>query len=129
MSPKGLAGWMAYSTVQADRVRGMLTGRPGVTEKEMFGGIAFLLGGNMAVGVHGDDLIVRVEPGQTAALLREPGARPFDLSGSRGAPAGWLLVAPSGYKTDAALRTWVARGTTYASSLPKKTKATSKAKR
>ena len=120
---------MAYSTVQADRVRAMLTGRPGITEKEMFGGIAFLLGGNMAVGVHGDDLIVRVEPGQTDALLREPGAKPFDLSGSRGSPAGWLLVAPTGYRTDAALRVWVARGTTYASSLPKKTKATSKAKR
>jgi TfoX/Sxy family transcriptional regulator of competence genes len=99
----------------------MLTGRPGITEKEMFGGIAFLLGGNMAVGVHGDDLIVRVEPSQTATLLREPGAKPFDLSGSRGAPAGWLLVAPSGYKSDAALRTWVGRGVAFASSLPKKT--------
>ena len=86
----------------------------------MFGGIAFLLGGNMAVGVRGDDLIVRVDPSQTDALLREPGARPFDLSGSRGPPAGWLLVGPSGHRTDAALRTWVARGVSYASSLPKK---------
>lgn len=85
----------------------------------MFGGIAFLLGGNMAVGVHGDDLIVRVEPTMTSALLREPGAKPFDLSG-RAAMAGWLLVAPTGYRTEAALRTWVGRGIAYASSLPKK---------
>ncbi len=111
---------MAYSTVQADRVRAMLTGRPGVIEKEMFGGIAFLLGGNMAVGVHGEDLIVRVDPADTKELLRELGAKPFDLSGSRGPPAGWLLVAPTGYRTEAALRTWVGRGTAYASSLPKK---------
>lgn len=117
---------MTYSTEQAERVRGILRGRPGLTEKEMFGGIAFLLGGNMAVGVHGEDLIVRVDPAQTSALLHEPGAKPFDLSGSRGPPAGWLLVAPSGYRTDAALKTWVGRGTAYASSLPKK--ATKKAK-
>jgi hypothetical protein len=91
-----------------------------LTEKEMFGGIAFLLGGNMAVGVHGEDLIVRVDPAQTEDLLREPGAKPFDLSGSRGPPAGWLLVAPIGHKSEAGLRLWIARGVEYASSLPKK---------
>ena len=111
---------MTYSDAQAERVRKELAGRSGIVEKEMFGGIAFLLGGNMAVGVRGDDLIVRVDPSQTDALLREPGARPFDVSGSRGLPAGWLLVGPSGHRTDAALRTWVARGVSYASSLPKK---------
>ena len=120
MSRDTLAGSMGYSTTQAERVRAMLAGRPGLTEKEMFGGIAFLLGGNMAVGVHGEDLIVRVDPAQTNALLREAGAKPFDLSGSRGPPAGWLLVSPTGYRTDAALRTWIGRGTAYASSLPKK---------
>ncbi len=111
---------MVYSAAQADRVRGMLADRSGVTEKEMFGGIAFLVGGNMAVGVHGEDLIVRVDPAQTETLLREPGARPLDLSGSRGPPAGWLLVAPSGYRTDAALRAWIGRGVAHAVSLPKK---------
>ena len=120
---------MTYSEAQAARVRKELAGRPGLAEKEMFGGIAFLLGGNMAVGVHGEDLIVRVDPAQTDVLLREPGAKPFDLSGSRGPPAGWLLVAPSGYRTDVALRTWVGRGTAYASSLPKKAPKNSKAKR
>src|SRR5256885_14050773 len=107
----------------------MLAGRPGLTEKEMFGGIAFLLGGNMAVGVHGEDLIVRVDPAQTNALLREAGAKPFDLSGSRGPPAGWLFVAPTGYRTDAALRVWVGRGTAYASSLPQKISQKPPAKR
>jgi len=129
MSRQELAGPMTYSEAQAARVRKELAGRPGLIEKQMFGGIAFLLGGNMAVGVHGEDLIVRVDPAQTDVLLREPGAKPFDLSGSRGPPAGWLLVAPSGYRTDVALRTWVGRGTAYASSLPKKAPKNSKAKR
>ena len=119
MTPSLLPSLMGHSTTQAERVREMLTDRPGVAEKEMFGGIAFLLGGNMCVGVHGEDLIVRVEPAQTDALLREPGAKPFSLSG-RGGMAGWLLVAPSGYRSEAALRGWVARGVAYASSLPKK---------
>jgi hypothetical protein len=110
---------MVYSSTVADRVRGVLAGQSALSEKEMFGGIAFLIGGNMAVGVHGEDLIVRVDPAQTAALLREPGAKPFDLSGRR-TPAGWLLVAPTGYRTDASLGTWVGRGIAYASSLPKK---------
>lgn len=129
MTSQTLAGRMTFSEAQAARVRKELGGRPGIIEKQMFGGIAFLLGGNMAVGVHGEDLIVRVNPGQTDTLLREPGAKPFDLSGSRGPPAGWLLVAASGYRTDATLRTWVGRGVAYASSLPKKGPAKAKAKR
>ena len=110
---------MPYSQAQAERVRGMLAGRPGIMEKEMFGGIAFLLGGNMCVGVHDEDLIVRVDPAQTDAFLREPGAKPFTLSGRGGSP-GWLLVAPLGYRDKAALRTWIDRGVAYSSSLPKK---------
>jgi hypothetical protein len=129
MTSEALAGTMTYSQAQAERVRKELAGRAGVIEKEMFGGVAFLLGGNMAVGVHGEDLIVRVEPVQTDALLREPGAKPFDLGPGGRSPAGWLLVAPSGYRTDAALRTWIGRGTTYASSLPKKSAKKSKAKK
>ena len=128
MCQRVLAGRMVYSLAHAERVRGTLGRRPSLTEKEMFGGIAFLLGGRMCVGVHGEDLIVRVEPAQTDALLREPGAKPFDLSGDR-TPAGWLLVAPSGYRTDAALRTWVGRGVAFASSLPAKKGAKPKAKR
>ena len=111
--------FMGYSSAQAARVRGVLADRPGLTEKEMFGGIAFLLGGNMCVGVHGEDLIVRVEPARTDALLREPGAKPFSLSGRGGMP-GWLLVAPPGYRSESALRGWIGRGVEYASALPKK---------
>jgi len=119
MIPNALAESMVYSVPQATRVRRLLANQSELSEKEMFGGIAFLLGGNMAVGVHGEDLIVRVDPLQTEALLKEAGAKPFDLSGNR-APAGWLLVTPGGYRTDVGLRTWVARGVAYASSLPKK---------
>src|ERR687887_110893 len=117
---------MAYDEVLAARVRD--AAGPDLAEKRMFGGIAFLLSGNMAVGVHGDDLIVRVEPTQTAALLREPGAKPFDLSGGR-TPAGWLLVDPTGYRTEATLRAWVGRGIAYASSLPKKPQKQAKGRR
>lgn len=118
---------MPFSQALADRVRGMLANQSSLTEREMFGGIAFLLGGKMAIGVHGDDLIARVDPLQTDALLNELGAKPFDLSGNR-APAGWIVVTPAGFRTDSALRTWVARGVAYASSLPKKA-AKSKASR
>src|SRR2546425_7936134 len=110
---------MTYSEAQAARVRKALAGRQGITEKEMFGGIAFLLGGNMCVGIHGDDLIVRIQPPTTEAMLKEPGAKPFDLAGAR-AMAGWLLVAPAGYRTEATLPTWLPRGVGFAPSLPTK---------
>src|SRR5213596_2339362 len=105
---------MSYSEAQAARVRHALAGHKGITEKELFGGIAFLLGGNMCVGVHGEDLIVRIEPSTTAAMLKEPGAKPFDLSG-RPAMAGWLLVGPRGSAPDPPLGPGVARGLDSAS--------------
>src|SRR2546428_13194075 len=110
---------MTYSETQAARVRKALAGRKEIIEKEMFGGIAFLLGGNMCVGVHGDDLIVRIEPAATAAMLKEPGAKPFDLAGRPGM-AGLVPLVPPGYPTDAALPTWGGRGGGFAPSLPKK---------
>ena len=85
----------------------------------MFGGLAFLLQGNMCVGVHGGDLMVRVDPAETETLLREPGAKPFTLSG-RPAAAGWLLVAAEGYESDAGLKRWVSRCVGYVSGLPAK---------
>ncbi len=105
---------MAYDEVLADRVRDV---SGGLAEKKMFGGIAFLLAGNMAVGVHGDDLIVRVSRDDHAALLAEPGARPFDMTGKP--MAGWLLVAGDVLDDDV-LRAWVDRGVAYAGSLPPK---------
>jgi TfoX/Sxy family transcriptional regulator of competence genes len=110
---------VAYALDQADRVRKALAGQKDVTEKEMFGGLAFLLRGNMCAGVHGEDLIVRVEPARTDALLNEPAAKPFTLSG-RPAMPGWLLVAPAGYKSDAALKTWIGRGVAFAGTLAPK---------
>jgi TfoX/Sxy family transcriptional regulator of competence genes len=106
---------MAYDEVLAGRVREVAGS--GLAEKRMFGGLAFLLAGNMAVGVHGDDLIVRVARDDHAELLREPGARPFDVTGRP--MAGWLLVAGEVLDDDV-LGRWVDRGVTYAGSLPRK---------
>src|SRR2546425_304913 len=89
---------MTYSEAQAARVRKTLARHKDITEKRLFGGIAFLLGGNMCVGIHGDDLIVRIEPATTDAMLKEPGAKPFDLSGPRGM-AGLLPLGAAGDPT------------------------------
>src|SRR5207245_11608505 len=96
---------MTYSEAQAARVRKALAGRKDITEQQLFGGIAFLLSGNMCVGIHGDDFIVRIEPATTDAMLKEPGAKPFDLSGPR-AIAGWPRGAPRGARPDPGLHTW-----------------------
>src|SRR2546429_6234895 len=95
---------MTYSQAKAARVHKALAGRKEITEKEMFGGIAFLLGGNMCVGIHADDLIVRIEPSTTETMLKEPGAKPFDLAGAR-AMSGWLLCAPPDYRPGATIPT------------------------
>ena len=118
---------MAYSQEQAERIREILSRQRGIVEKEMFGGIGFLLGGNMCAGVLGENVIVRVEPSQTEALLKEPGAMPFTVGG-RGGMTGWLLVSPSGTRGEA-LKKWVSRGLEYASSLPKKSSKPAKGKR
>ena len=110
---------MAYDEDLAARIRAVLGSQP-VTEKKMFGGLAFLIGGNMSVAASGQGgLMVRVDPAQTAALLREPGASEFEMTG-RGAMKGWLRVAGDVLDDDAALATWVERGVAYARSLPAK---------
>jgi TfoX N-terminal domain len=109
---------MAYDEGLATRVRDVLGDRPGLAEKKMFGGLAFLLHGNMACGVRGDDLIVRVAAEVADAAQVEPGTRPFDLTGRP--MKGWLLVDPDGHAEDEDLRRWVDRGVAYASSLPAK---------
>lgn len=110
---------MAYNEKVANRIRQMLAGHNGLTEQKMFGGIAFLLNGNMCCGVHKDDLILRIEPGRTQEALQNPRARRFDLTG-RPMAAGWVLVGSGGYTTDAALQEWVRLAVQYVSSLPKK---------
>lgn len=109
---------MAYDEGLATRVRELIGGEPGLAERKMFGGLAFLLDGNMACGLRGDDLIVRTEPAMHDRQLEEPGVRPFDLTGRP--MQGWLLVAPSGHAEDDDLRRWVDRGVAYARSLPPK---------
>lgn len=110
---------MPYDTALADRVRKALGRQSSLMEKEMFGGVGFLIQGNMACGVHGQELIVRVGPQGHAAALREAHVRPFDLSAGRPAK-GWILVKPAGVRTPAALKKWVERGVTFARSLPAK---------
>jgi hypothetical protein len=109
---------MAFDTKLADRIRERLGKRKGLTEKKMFGGIGFMLGGNMACGVHGQDMIVRVDPDATETLLTEPHTRQFDLTGRP--MKGWILVEPKGLAQDAALGKWVGVGAKYAESLPPK---------
>jgi hypothetical protein len=109
---------MAFDDALAQRIRKRLGKRAGLTEKKMFGGIGFMLGGNMACGVHGKDVIVRLDPEETEKALREPHTRRFDLTGRP--MKGWILVEPEGVATDAALGRWVGIAAKYAESLPAK---------
>ena len=109
---------MAYDEGLAARLRLLIGDEPGMAEKKMFGGLAMLLEGNMAVGVQGEDLIVRTDPDQQEQLLAEPGARVFDMTGRP--MKGWLMVDAAGCAEDADLRRWVDRGVKYARSLPPK---------
>lgn len=109
---------MAYDEGLAQRIREMLAARTDVKEKEMFGGIAFLVNGNMAVGIVNEDLMVRVAPEAHPALLTEPHARPMDFTGRP--MKGWLFVGPEGIESDSDLRRWIERGAAHAGSLPAK---------
>jgi TfoX/Sxy family transcriptional regulator of competence genes len=110
---------VAYDEQLADRIRVLVDTEPGVTEKRMFGGLAFLINGNMSVSASGQGgLLLRVDPEQTDALLDEPHAQPFVMRGR--AMDGWLRVDPAGTEADADLRKWVSRGVAYARTLPPK---------
>jgi TfoX/Sxy family transcriptional regulator of competence genes len=108
---------MAYDEVLAERIRDRLRDAVGVGEKKMFGGLAFLTHGNMTVGVHGDDLIARIDPAATDAALAEPGVRPFDITGRP--MRGWILVAGE-VLDDRVLDRWIATAGTFVASLPPK---------
>ena len=110
---------MAYDEDLANRIRELMAGEAGVTEKKMFGGLAFLIGGNMSVAASGQGgLMVRVDPDETDALLERPHARPFEMRGR--AMDGWLRVDDEGVRTKRQLEPWVKRGAAYARSLPPK---------
>ncbi len=110
---------MAYDEGLAQRIFEVLKPKKGIVEKKMFGGVAFLLNGNMAVGVNKNDLIVRVDAEDHEQLVTQKHVRTFDLSGGR-PMKGWLLVAPAGVKAEKDLTQWIQRGLDYAGSLPKK---------
>ncbi len=110
---------MAFDEKLAARIRKRLAKRTGVTEKRMFGGLAFLVNGNMCCGVHREEMLVRLNPTDTDRALSERHTRVFDLSGGR-PMKGWILVQPKGLATPAALAKWVTTGLEYAESLPAK---------
>jgi len=108
---------MAYNLKLAERIRVELQGVPFV-EKKMFGGVGFLIHGNMACGVHKEDMIVRVNPEKHTALLKKARTKPFDTMGRP--MKGWLMVEPEGCKTAKQLNTWIKEGVEFALTLPAK---------
>ncbi|HEX3241871.1 MAG TPA: TfoX/Sxy family protein [Solirubrobacterales bacterium] len=109
---------MAFDEALADRIRDLLGPRADVTERRMFGGIAFMVAGNMAVGIVGDDLMVRLDPADAERALSEPHTRPMDFTGK---PAkNMVFVDAEGTASDADLAGWVDAGADFAASLPPK---------
>jgi TfoX/Sxy family transcriptional regulator of competence genes len=110
---------MGYDEELARRIRELTADEAGMTEKRMFGGLAFLIDGNMSVAASGQGgLMVRVEPDQTDVLLEEAHAQPFVMRGRE--MKGWLRVDDEGVRTTRQLEPWVKRGVAYARSLPPK---------
>ena len=110
---------MAYDEELAERIRELIAGEPGLTEQKMFGGLAFLVGGNMAVAASGQGgLLVRVDPAESEKITATTGATPMVM---RGRPMqGWLRVDADDVRTKPRLRKWVGLGLSYARSLPAK---------
>src|SRR3954462_1876408 len=110
---------MAYDEDLANRIRELLAGEKGITEMKMFGGLAFLINGNMSVAASGQGgLLLRVDPDETDALAAKPHAGPFEMRGRE--MKGWLRVEAEGVGTKRQLEPWVRRGVEYARSLPPK---------
>lgn len=104
---------MAFDAGLAERVAALLP--PDAVEKRMFGGVAWMVAGNLAVGIHGERLIVRVGADDHAAALARPHVHPFDLTGRP--MKGWVTVAPEGVGEDGELAAWVAQGVAFARTL------------
>jgi TfoX/Sxy family transcriptional regulator of competence genes len=112
-------GAVAYDEDLAHRIREVVQGEAGLTERRMFGGLAFLINGNMAVSASGQGgLLLRVDPADTEKLVADPNARRFEMRGRE--MDGWLRIAPHGIATQRQLRRWVSIGVAYARSLPAK---------
>lgn len=110
---------MAYDEDLANRIRELIGAEPNLTEKKMFGGLAFLVDGNMSVSASGQGgLLLRCDPDQTDALVKKPHAERFEMRGR--SMDGWLRVAPEGVRTKRQLEPWVRQAVGYARSLPPK---------
>ena len=110
---------MAYDERVAQRIRDLVVGDLDVTEKRMFGGLAFLVNGNMSVAASSKGgLMVRLDEDEAEALLERDGVRPFEMRGK--AMRGWLRVDDAGFESDDQLREWVERSVEYARTLPHK---------
>ncbi len=109
---------MPYDEKLAERIRIKLSSIRGLTEKKMFGGVGFLLNGNMACGVHKQELVVRLSDADFAKALKQGHVRVFDMGGRP--MKGWVLVASQGTVTDKALQAWIKKGLAFAGSLPAK---------
>jgi TfoX/Sxy family transcriptional regulator of competence genes len=110
---------VAYDEDLADRIRELISAEKGVEEKRMFGGLAFLIAGNMSVAASGrGGLLVRVPPEETGRLLAREHVEPMVMAGRE--TRGWLRVSADGVRTKRQLQSWVSRGVEYAKSLPSK---------
>jgi TfoX/Sxy family transcriptional regulator of competence genes len=109
---------MAYNELLAQRIREILSNTPGITEKKMFGGIGYMLLGNMICGVNKDDLIMRVGTDRHTEALRRPHTRVFDFTGKP--MSGWIRISAEGYNSYEELKGWVQLGLDHARSLPPK---------
>jgi hypothetical protein len=109
---------MAYDEKLALRVSAILGDLPALSEKKIFGGVGYLLNGNMACGVHKEYLIVRVGPDRYQAALEQDYTRVFDITGRP--MTGWVMVSPDGVSDEGALQQWVQQGVDFASTLPAK---------
>ena len=109
---------MAFSEPLAARIRDILAGKKGVEEKKMFGGVGFLLKGNLLVGVWKESLIVRLGADDGEEALREPHVKVFDITGRP--MKGWILVEPGGVEDDEQLSAWVQRALKFVGALPSK---------
>ena len=109
---------MAYDEKLAERVRRALSGREGLSDRKMFGGIAYMLDGNMFCGIVKDQLMVRVGPERYDDALARPHAAPMDFTGR--SMRGMVYVTPDGFRTDSDLKRWLELGLEFAASLPPK---------
>lgn len=109
---------MPFDAGLAERIRGVLARKKNLVEKKMFGGVGFLLNGNMLVGVWKDSLIVRLDPADYEAALRKPFTKEFDITGRP--MKGWVMVTPDGLADDSSLIEWTKIATDFVAKLPKK---------